>query len=291
MNIYEKGNMIVIENICDFNLNQIFNSGQGFRWKKQCDNSYTCVVKGKIINISQIDDTLYLKNTNIDDFKNIWYRYFALDIDYSNIKNKICMIDKNLKAAVEFGHGLRILDQDEWEMLITFILSTNNSIQMVTNIIDNLCEKYGDYIGKYKGEKYYAFPAPQKLSTLSLDELRECKTGFRDKYIKSVSEIISSNKLDLYELSSMNTNDCINNLKSLSGVGIKIADCVAMFSMRKRDIFPVDIWMKRVMMEFYLDEDMSIPKIRNFAIEKFGDLSSYVQQYLFYYAREKSIGK
>ena len=109
MKIYEKDNMIVIENICDFNLNQIFNSGQGFRWKKQCDNSYTCVVKGKIINISQIDDTLYLKNTNIDDFKNIWYRYFALDIDYSNIKNKICMIDKNLKAAVEFGHGLRIL--------------------------------------------------------------------------------------------------------------------------------------------------------------------------------------
>ena len=232
-----------------------------------------------------------MKNTNIDDFKNIWYRYFALDIDYSNIKNKICMIDKNLKSVVEFGDGLRILDQDEWEMLITFILSTNNSIQMVTNIIDNLCEKYGDYIGKYEGKKYYAFPIPQKLSTLSLDELRECKTGFRDKYIKSVSEIISSNKLDLYELSSMNTNDCINNLKSLSGVGIKVADCIAMFSMRKRDIFPVDIWMKRVMMEFYLDEDMSIPKIRNFAIEKFGDLSSYVQQYLFYYAREKSIGK
>lgn len=291
MNIYEKEDMVVVENICDFNIDQIFDSGQGFRWKKQADNSYTCVIKGKIINIFQIKDTLYLKNTNMNDFQNIWYKYFALDIDYFAIKDKILKIDDNLKAIVEFGSGLRILDHDEWEMLITFILSTNNSIQMVTKVIDTLCEKYGDYIGEYEGENYYAFPTPQKLASLSLDELRECKTGFRDKYIKSVSEIVSNNQLDLYELSSMDTNDCINKLKSLSGVGMKVADCIAMFSMRKYNVFPVDIWMKRVMTEFYLDTDMSIPKIRNFAIDKFGDLSSYVQQYLFYYAREKNIGK
>ncbi|WP_042273404.1 DNA-3-methyladenine glycosylase family protein [[Clostridium] dakarense] len=291
MDIYEKDNMVVVENICDFHIDQIFDSGQGFRWKKQDDNSYTCVVKGKIINVSQIGNVLYLRNTNIDDFKNLWYKYFSLDVDYSSIKDKISKIDDNLKDAVEFGHGLRILDHDEWEMLITFILSTNNSIQMVTKVIDTLCERYGDYIGEYEGEKYYAFPTPQKLASLSLDELRECKTGFRDKYIKSVSEIVSTNQLDLYSLSNLDSDDCINNLKSLSGVGMKVADCIAMFSMRKCDIFPVDIWMKRVMTEFYLDTDMSIPKIRSFAIEKFGYLSSYVQQYLFYYAREKNIGK
>lgn len=291
MNIYEKDNMIIIENICDFDLNQIFDSGQCFRWKKQSDNSYTCVVKENIINVSQIDNTLYLKNTNMNDFKNIWYKYFALDIDYSDIKKRILDIDSNLKSIIDFGSGLRILDHDEWEMLITFILSTNNSIQMVTKIIDTLCEKYGDYIGEYEGKKYYAFPTPQKLSSLSLDELRECKTGFRDKYIKSVSEAISENKFNLYKVSNMNSYECINHLKSLSGVGMKVADCIAMFSMRKRNIFPVDIWMKRVITELYLDEDMSVTKIRNFAIEKFGDLSSYIQQYLFYYARENSIGK
>lgn len=291
MNIYEKDNIVIVENICDFNLNQIFESGQGFRWKKQNDNSYTGVVKGKVINVSQIEDTLYLKNTNMNDFKNIWYKYFALDIDYSDIKDKIIKMDSNLKPALEFGYGLRILDLDEWEMLITFILSTNNSIQMVTKVIDILCERYGDYIGEYQGEKYYTFPTPNKLASLSLDELRKCSTGFRDKYIKSVSEVISNNQFDLYALSNIDTNSCINSLKTLNGVGMKVADCIAMFSMRKRDIFPVDIWMKRVMTELYLDEDMSVPKIRTFAIDKFGDLSSYVQHYLFYYAREKSIGK
>lgn len=291
MKIYEKEDIIVVEDINDFNINQIFDSGQGYRWKKQKDNSYTGVVKGNILNISQVGNTLYLKNTNINDFKNIWYKYFSLDMNYSEIEHKICKIDNHLKSAVEFGSGLRILNQDEWETLITFILSTNNSIQMVENIIDNLSTKHGDYICEYEGKKYYAFPTPEKLASLSLDELRECKTGFRDKYIKSVAEAVLSGKFSLYELSNKDTNSCINQLKSLSGVGMKVADCIAMFSMRKSDIFPVDIWMKRVIQEFYLDTEMSLPKIRSYAIEKFGDLSSFVQLYLFYYAREHNIGK
>lgn len=288
---YKKNNKVLLEGVYDFNLDHIFRCGQGFRWTKEDDGSYTGVVKGKILNVLQENDKVYLNNTNLEDFNNIWYKYFGFDIDYSSIKYKLSQIDEHINNAVDFGCGLRILDQDEWEMLITFILSTNNSINMVKKVIEDLSLKFGDYIGEYNGNKYYSFPTPQQLSKVSIEELRACKTGFRDKYIKSAADMLVNNEVDIYKISNLDTESCISKLKEFSGVGMKVADCVAMFGMRKRDIFPVDIWVKRFLQEFYLDEYMSLPKIRKYSIEKFGGLSSFVQHYLFYYARENSIGK
>ena len=291
MKIYEEDKKIIIKEIDNFDLDQIFESGQEFRWIKENDGSYTGIVRDKILNLSQDGSTVYFNNTTLKDFQNIWYDYFGFDIDYKYIKETLSNIDDKMKTVIEHSGNQRILNQDKWETLIAFILSTNNSIQMVEKVMNNLSIKYGEYIGDFNGRQYYSLPSPEKLASLSLEKLRDCKMGFRDKYVKAASQAIVSGEINLDNIANLNTTECIKELKSINGVGTKVADCIAMFSMKKSDVFPVDIWIKRIMEEFYIDSNMSIPKIREFAINKFGDLSIYAQQYLFHYARKHQIGK
>lgn len=291
MKIYEEDKKIIIKEINNFDLDQIFESGQEFRWVKENDGSYTGIVKDKILNLSQDGSTVYFNNTTLKDFQNIWYDYFGFDIDYKYIKETLSNIDDKMKTVIEHSGNQRILNQDKWETLIAFILSTNNSIQMVEKVMNNLSIKYGEYIDDFNGRQYYSFPSPEKLASLSLEELRNCKMGFRDKYVKAASQAIVSGEINLDNIANLNTTECIEELKNINGIGTKVADCIAMFSMKKSDVFPVDIWMKRIMEEFYIDSNMSVPKIREFAINKFGDLSVYAQQYLFNYARKHQIGK
>ncbi|QYE97874.1 DNA-3-methyladenine glycosylase family protein [Paraclostridium sordellii] len=291
MKIYEKDNKVILEGVSDFDPKHIFECGQCFRWKDQGDGSYTGVAKGRVINVSREGDTIYLKNTNLEDFNNIWKDYFDLDTDYSKIKNKLRNMDEYLEKATEFGWGIRLLRQDPWEMIISFIISSNNRIPMIQKAIKNLSREYGTYIGSYEGEDYYDFPTPQQLSEASIEEIRACSTGFRDKYIKSTTEEVIKNNDDVYSYRNLSTEDCIKELLKFNGIGPKVGDCIALFGMQKYDTFPVDVWVKRVMQEFYVEDDMSLPKIRKYAIDKFGDLSGFAQQYLFYYARELGIGR
>ncbi|CEJ75160.1 MAG: DNA-3-methyladenine glycosylase family protein [Paraclostridium sordellii] len=291
MKIYEKDNKVILEGVSDFDPKHIFECGQCFRWKDQGDGSYTGVAKGRVINVSREGDTIYLKNTNLEDFNNIWKDYFDLDTDYSKIKNELRNMDEYLEKATEFGWGIRLLRQDPWEMIISFIISSNNRIPMIQKAIKNLSREYGTYIGSYEGEDYYDFPTPQQLSKASIEEIRACSTGFRDKYIKSTTEEVIKNNDDVYSYRNLSTEDCIKELLKFNGIGPKVGDCIALFGMQKYDTFPVDVWVKRVMQEFYVEDDMSLPKIRKYAIDKFGDLSGFAQQYLFYYARELGIGR
>ena len=291
MKIYEKDNKVILEGVSDFDPKHIFECGQCFRWKDQGDGSYTGVAKGRVINVSREGDTIYLKNTNLEDFKNIWKDYFDLDTDYSKIKNELRNMDEYLEKATEFGWGIRLLRQDPWEMIISFIISSNNRIPMIQKAIKNLSREYGTYIGSYEGEDYYDFPTPQQLSKASIEEIRACSTGFRDKYIKSTTEEVIKNNDDDYSYRNLSTEDCIKELLKFNGIGPKVGDCIALFGMQKYDTFPVDVWVKRVMQEFYVEDDMSLPKIRKYAIDKFGNLSGFAQQYLFYYARELGIGR
>ena len=258
MKVSQQGNTVILEDIKHFNPKHIFECGQCFRWIKQEDDSYTGVAMGKVINVKQDGNKIYLDNTTKEDFDNIWYDYFDLGRDYEEMVNTLKVMDEYLEKATEFGEGIRILKQDGWEMLISFIISANNRIPMIQRAINNLSKNYGTYIGEYKGQEYYAFPTSEQLSKASVEEIRACSTGFRDKF---------------------------------NGVGPKVADCIALFGMQKYDTFPVDVWVKRVMQEFYVDEDLSLTKIRKFGIEKFGDLAGFAQQYLFYYAREFGIGR
>ena len=292
MNIIEKENQIILEGISeDFDPQHVFDCGQCFRWLREEDGSYTGVVQGRVINVKKENDLIILDNTNKEEFENIWFNYFDLGRDYSKIKNELKVMDEYLEKATEFGQGIRILQQDGWEMLISFIISANNRIPMIQRAINNLSEKYGEFIGEYRGKKYYAFPTAEELSKVSVEDIRACQTGFRDKYIKSVVDYVSEKKEDVLSYRKLNTDECIKELVKFNGVGPKVADCIALFGMQKYDTFPVDVWVKRVMEEFYVEDNLSLPKIRKFALEKFGDLAGFAQQYLFYYARELGIGR
>ena len=291
MKVYEKENSVIIEEALDFDPKHIFECGQCFRWKAEDDGSYTGVAKGRVINVSREGNTVYLKNTNLEDFNKIWKSYFDLDTDYAKIKNELKSMDEYLKKATEFGWGIRILRQDPWEMLISFIISSNNRIPMIQKAISNLSREYGTYIGEFNGVDYYDFPTPEQLNKASIEDIRACSTGFRDKYIKSTTERVISEKEDVYKYEKLDTEECRKKLMEFNGVGPKVCDCIALFGMQKYDTFPVDVWVKRVMQEFYVEDEMSLPKIRNYAIDKFKDLSGFAQQYLFYYARELGIGR
>ena len=292
MNIIEKDNQIILEGINeDFEPQHVFDCGQCFRWIRQEDGSYTGVVQGKVINVKKESDLIIFDNTNKEDFENIWFDYFDLGRDYGKIKNQLRIMDEYLEKATEFGQGIRILQQDGWEMLISLIISANNRIPMIQRAINNLSEKYGKFIGEYRGKKYYAFPTPEELSRASVEEIRACQTGFRDKYIKSVVDYVSENNVDVLSYRKLNTDECIKELVKFNGVGPKVADCITLFGMQKYDTFPVDVWVKRVMEEFYVEDNLSLPKIRKFALDKFGNLAGFAQQYLFYYARELGIGR
>ena len=292
MNIIEKDNQIILEGISeDFEPKHVFECGQCFRWLREEDGSYTGVVQGKVINVKKENDLIIFDNTNKEDFENIWFDYFDLGRNYGEIKNQLKIMDEYLEKATEFGQGIRILQQDGWEMLISFIISANNRIPMIQRAINNLSERYGKFIGEYRGKKYYAFPTPEELSKVSVEDIRACQTGFRDKYIKSVVDYVNENNEDVLSYRKLDTSECIKELVKFNGVGPKVADCIALFGMQKYDTFPVDVWVKRVMEEFYVEDNLSLPKIRKFALDKFGDLSGFAQQYLFYYARELGIGR
>ena len=292
MNIIEKDNQIILEGISeDFEPKHVFECGQCFRWLREEDGSYTGVVQGKVINVKKENDLIIFDNTNKEDFENLWFDYFDLGRDYTKIKNKLRVMDEYLEKATEFGTGIRILQQDGWEMLISFIISANNRIPMIQRAINNLSERYGKFIDEYRGKKYYAFPTPEELSKVSVEDIRACQTGFRDKYIKSVVDYVNENNEDVLSYRKLDTGECIKELVKFNGVGPKVADCIALFGMQKYDTFPVDVWVKRVMEEFYVEDNLSLPKIRKFALDKFGDLAGFAQQYLFYYARELGIGR
>lgn len=291
MKLEEIKNGIILKETKDFDPVHIFECGQCFRWIKEDDGSYTGVAKGKVINVKKDGANIVIDNTNKEDFENIWYDYFDLGRDYTSLKKELAQHDENLKKAVDFGWGIRILQQDSWEMLISFIISSNNRIPMIQRAINNISEKYGKEIGEYRGRTYFAFPSPEELSKASVEELRECKTGFRDKYIYHTNKMVIEENLNMEDFIEMDSEVCHKELMKFKGVGAKVADCIALFGMRKYDSFPVDVWVKRVMQEFYGAEDMSLSKMRKYGMELFGEKAGFAQQYLFYYVRELEIGK
>ena len=278
-------------NIKDFEPKHIFECGQAFRWRREDDDSYTAIHSGKIINVKNDNENIIFSNTNEEDFQNIWYNYFDLQTDYGKIKAELSK-DKVLEEAIKFGEGIRILNQDPYETTISFIISANNQIPRIKKSIELISENYGEFIGEYKGKKYYSFPEPEVLANTDEKELEEkCKVGYRSKYIVNTSKMIYNKEVNLDELYSIKTKDAKEILMKLPGVGPKVSDCILLFSLNKNDAFPVDVWVKRVMEHFYLKEDTKLKDISKYADEKFGDLGGFAQQYLFYYAREQGIGR
>lgn len=300
-NIIEKENSIVLENVKDFNIKQILECGQCFRWERITNTNYIVVAYRRVIEIIQEGSTVTILNTNINDFNEIWKDYFDLNVNYEEVKIELSK-DELLKKSVEFGYGIRILNQDPFEILISFIISARNSIPSIMKTIKKISERWGDKI-EYKGNIYYAFPTPNQLKDVSLEEIKETGASFRSKYIvdtiSKVNAVIEAKsngtldeelkQFDLDYIKSLPVDECHKALQNFMGVGAKVADCIMLFSMGKHSAFPVDVWIKRAMIHFYLAPDVSLNKIRVFGREKFGELAGLAQQYLFYYARENNI--
>ena len=283
----EKDGKVILTEVKNFELPHIFDCGQCFRWNQQSNGNYIGVAFGRVIELEKQDDTVIIYNTNLKDFNKIWIKYFDLERDYTAIKEEFEQ-DELLKKAVEFGHGIRLLQQDPFEMLISFIISANNRIPMIKRAIENISKTYGKEL-EYKGETYYAFPTLKEFKDATLEEVEGLGVGFRAKYIVKALEDLSNGTYDLTAIRLSDDDACHEGLKNFSGVGPKVADCIMLFSMGKYSAFPVDVWVKRAMQYFYVAPDVSLPKIRQFARDKFGSLSGFAQQYLFYYARENNI--
>lgn len=289
MNITEKRNQIIIHDIKDFNIAHIFDCGQCFRWNKETDGSYTGVVKNNVINVEQNGSTVIFNNVNINDFHFI-EEYFDFNTDYSEIKNAV-NTDEIMAEAINFGEGIRILNQDEWEIMISFMISANNRIPMIKKVIENLSASFGDFIGSYRGKDYYTFPTAEQLSKIPVEKIQECKAGFRSPRLKEAATRFLTEKDIIYNIKNTSYDEGLAYLKTYTGIGDKVANCILLFSMKQFDTFPVDVWVRRVMQALYVDKNTKDVDIRKFAENKFGKYSGYAQQYLFYYARENNIGK
>lgn len=291
MKIATINNNIVITEQPDFELSHIFDCGQCFRFNRLADGAYIGTAYGRTVKISKDDNKIILHDTTADDFNSIWRHYLDLDRSYGELKEQLTSEgDKVMAEAVSFGSGIRILNQELWETMISFIISASNNIPRIKKIIELLCTNFGE-AHEYMGEIHYSFPTPERIAACSPDELSVIRAGFRDKYILSCARNIVSGAISLDEIQSMPTTQAKKKLMSIYGIGNKVSDCILLFGLSRFDSFPVDVWIKRIMEYCYFDgKEQSIKTVSAFAQDKFGELGGIAQQYLFFYARELKIG-
>ena len=281
----------LLENYNSFNLRDIFECGQCFRWNIEEDGSYTGVFGRNVLNVKKQNNAILFKGICERDIIPTIIDYFDLERDYELIKSKLERVDNNMKESIKYGTGIRILNQDLWETIISFIISANNNIPRIKGIIERLSENYGDKI-VYNGKEYFTFPTPKQLENVSVEEFRKLGLGFRDIRLYETTKLVLNKEVDIENLHNIkDTNIVRDELLKLSGVGPKVADCILLFSTLKRfDVFPIDVWVRRVMNDLYIhkekEQDVSKKEILQIANEKFGDLEGIAQQYLFYWRRE-----
>lgn len=285
----------VIKNIESFEPKHIFECGQCFRWNIEDDGSYTGVVKNNVLNVKKEENSIIIKGMCEDNLEELCKDYFDLDTDYQKIKNKLSKLDNNLRVSIKYGKGIRILKQDVWEALISFIISANNNIPRIKGIIERISKEYGEEI-IWDNKKYYTFPNPEQLSNASVSDLRKLGLGFRDVRVFETCRLINQNIISIEELEMIkNIDELKEQLLRFPGVGPKVADCIMLFSMKKLKVFPIDVWVKRVMTELYGDEIrklkntntiISNKQILEYAQQYFGNLAGVAQQYLFYWRRD-----
>lgn len=281
----------ILKDISSFEPKHIFECGQCFRWDEQEDGSYTGIVKENVINVKKVDNQIVFTSFGEDNLEKLVTEYFDLNRNYEDIKDKLSKVDEYLANSIQYGSGIRILNQDLWETIISFIISANNNIPRIKGIINRLSSEYGTKI-EWNGKEYYTFPTVENLAKATVEDLRKTGLGFRDIRVYETTKKILNKEVDLNELhNEENTEEVRDTLLTLSGVGPKVADCILLFSTLKRfDVFPIDVWVRRVMNELYIknEDENKVTKqeIQKLADEKFGNMQGLAQQYLFYWKRE-----
>ena len=279
-----------IEKNDSFELVHIFECGQCFRWNREIDGSYTGVFKNNVLNVKEENGKIKFQGICNGNIENVVKDYFDFDTNYTKIKETLSKVDKYLEESINFGSGIRILNQDLWEVLISFIISANNNIPRIKGIIEKISKQYGNKI-TYKGKDYYTFPTAKELSKASIEDLRKLGLGFRDKRVYETTQKIAKSEINLNKIAQIKDTDKIREiLETLPGVGPKVADCILLFGLKRFEVFPIDVWVRRIMNDLYIknEDETKVNKkeIEKLAKTKYANLAGIAQQYLFYWKRE-----
>lgn len=287
--------IVMLDQLSHFDITQILESGQVFRFSKLSDHSYLLNARQKLIKITQQhhSSSAIFYNTSTSEVDQIWLPYFDISTDYEKIAHTLSEKDDFMREAIQFGKGIRILKQEPWEMLISFIISQNKAIPHIKQCISNISQRFGRPLeGIDEEQSSYTFPTPRELVEATEEELRECKVGFRAPYIKDACNKVVSGEVVLNDLYTMPTEEARIELMKIKGVGPKIADCILLFAYGKSEVFPTDVWIKRVIEGVYFKgKNVPLKEIQEFASSYFGSLAGYAQQYMFYYGREHALFK
>lgn len=270
MNCVEFENGVRVEGVYDLDLAQTLDCGQSFRWTEHEDGSFSGIAFGKFVTVRLENNILYIENTDKKNFEKIWYDYFDLSLDYGKIRDEISMLHPVLCEAAKYAPGIRILRQEPYEALCTFIISQNNNIKRIKGIVQRLCEYFGEKI-----EGGYAFPTAEKMAQLTPDDLAPLRAGFRNRYLIDASQKVASGAVDLEKCRYCDYDEARAELMKITGVGVKVADCTLLFGLHRIEAFPVDVWMKRAMEKLFPDMKP----------EDFGEYAGIAQQYIFHYSR------
>lgn len=267
----ELENGIKISGVSDLDLAETLDCGQSFRWVQQEDGSFCGVAYRKNVTVRLEGTDLYIYNATKADFENIWRRYFDLELDYGKIREGISAIHPVLSEAARYAPGIRILQQEPYEALCTFIISQNNNIKRIKGIVQRLCECFGDEIE----DGVFAFPTAERMALLSPDDLAPLRAGFRNRYLVDAAQKVASGEVELERCRTLDYESARRELMKITGVGIKVADCTLLFGLHRIEAFPIDVWMKRAMEKLFPDMTGS----------DFGEYAGIAQQYIFHYSR------
>lgn len=270
--------MLIINNINNLDLDNTICCGQIFRYEKLEDDSYIVILKDRVVKLKYIDNKLYIDSNNMDNIENVIREYLDLDRDYISIIENIKERDDVLGKYLDKSIGLKMIKQDPIECIVSYIISQNNSVRNIKNSLDLISYKFGDKV-IFLDKEYYLFPSIDKLSKISLEEFRECKVGFRDRYLVDIISDIVENRLNVNYIFEMNSEDSLRYLMSFRGIGMKVASCILLFAYGKYDVYPIDTWVKK-----YMDVNYGIKderKIKEFCKEKYGKYSGLAIQYMF----------
>lgn len=261
---------VVFENVTPFDLEQTLDCGQSFRWKRNEDATFSGVAFSQLATVAYDNGTLTITQQDKVD-KELWRRYFDLDLDYAKIKEDLSQMHPVLKEASNYAGGIRILNQEPFEALITFIISQNNNISRIKGIVERLCENFGEKIS----DSYYSFPTPSVLANLTVEDLAPIRAGFRHRYIIDAAQKVNSGEIDLEKLRQMPYDAAQKELMKITGVGVKVADCVLLYGLHRLESFPLDVWMKRALKVLF----------DSMKGDEFGCYGGIAQQYIFHYSR------
>lgn len=303
-------NKSVTYGVRDFNLDHIFDCGQCFRWTRHEDGSWVGIAGGQVVrmhlspfpaksvlselsngsSIDGIDGILTIEGTDEERFKDFWFDYLDLGRDYGEIKKSLSENDSQMSDAIQAGSGIRILKQDFWETMVSFLISQNNNIPRIKGCIESLCRLYGepvtDIYDAAADAEWFSIPSPEVLSKLCEEDLKECRMGYRAKYmIEMAKQVLERGGADAVYEQILTSDNPIEALTEFTGVGPKVASCIALFGVGRYDAFPIDVWMRRAMNTVYGIEENRMAQMQEYAREHFGQYGGFAQQYLFYYIR------